>query len=490
MPAGPEAHSDELRYSQPGLEVVPDSSPTVVSPASPSSAHTTQTTSIEQLAPEVMPVKEETPGLELVSTLKRAKYRRRLFIWIGVLSLLLIAAIVGGVVGGLRSRTGKDNSAETPVALPAASKSPTATSPSEQTTASSPTATATLQSLRPDSRLAVTGWRADTGFKIRLFYQDRSNNLRFSDYSSDEGSWSSSTKASAGGIMAGTPMGAAAVMQDDPPQYELFWLNSSSMLSGQNFRDGVTPLGGLYDSIDEYPVAVNGKSRMAMYWPYAVMQDNGGLRLVTYLAGSQGGPWRNQSLGISGAEGISMAIIPRSSTYAQPYTAGLVYRGQNGRLAGYSLQWNQEGLDWDISKSWVILLPVSVNCYLFKQLIENRSSGTSNTIPEDAAIGAFAVAKENDSGNATIVYVVYQNANNDIELLIYDDAAWKSSPAMLKGADASTDITCLTEAIWDDVNVLSNQHDMSRCYFLSGGEIREVLYNGTGWEELGNIPLN
>ena len=78
---------------------------------------------------------------------------------------------------------------------------------SEGTTTSSPTPTATLQSLRPDSKLAVTGWRADGGFKIRLFYQDRNNNIRFSDYSSDERNWSGSTKASAGGVTAGTPMG-------------------------------------------------------------------------------------------------------------------------------------------------------------------------------------------------------------------------------------------------------------------------------------------
>ncbi|KAI1134317.1 hypothetical protein F5Y05DRAFT_238077 [Hypoxylon sp. FL0543] len=349
------------------------------------------------------------------------------------------------------------------MAQPVASKTATNTSPGDPTATSSPTATVTLESLRPDSRLAVTGWRADGGFKIRIFYQDRNGTLRFSDYSSGEVNWSSSTKASASGVMAGTPLGAAAVVQDTPPQYELFWLNSSSMLSGQNFRDGFTPLGGTYDSIDEYPVAVNHNSRIAMYWPYAVTQDNGGLRLVTYLAGAQGGPWSNQSLDISGAEGTAMAIIPRTSTYALPYTAGLVYRGHDGRLAGYSLQWTLSGLQWDIS--------------------------TTSTIPEDTAMAAFAVAKENDPGNATLVYVAYQNAENDIALLIYDDVTWTSSPSVLKGADPGTDIACLTEALWGGVNVLSSQHDMSRCYFLSGGQIREVLYNGTGWEELGNIPL-
>lgn len=75
--------------------------------------------------------------------------------------------------------------------------------------------------------------------------------------------------------------------------------------------------------------------------------------------------------------------------------------------------------------------------------------------------------------------------------MAYDDAKWTADSAALKGADAGTDIACLTEAMWiSDDDVLSSTYDMSRCYFLSGGQIREVLYNGTSWEELGIIPLS
>lgn len=92
-----------------------------------------------------------------------------------------------------------------------------------------------------------------------------------------------------------------------------------------------------------------------MYWPYAVMQDeDDSLRLVTYLASSEGGPWKNQSLGISGLKSTTMAMIPQSSAYAFPYTAGIVYRTSDGNLAGYSVQWEVSGLAWDIGKSRVL----------------------------------------------------------------------------------------------------------------------------------------
>ncbi|KAI1371767.1 hypothetical protein F4677DRAFT_286024 [Hypoxylon crocopeplum] len=189
--------------------------------------------------------------------------------------------------------------------------------------------------------------------------------------------------------MSSTPMEAGTIMEKAPvPHLEFFWLNSSSMLSGQNFRDGYSPFDGVFDSIDLYPVAVNEKSRLATYWPYAVMQDeDNSLRLVTYLNASQVGPWTNESLGISGLEGTGVTIIPRSSTYAFPHTAGLIYRTRRGQLTGNSLECTFPGLDWDMS----IL------------------TDTPNTIPQETAIAAFAVAKEDDPNNSTSIHLVYQN---------------------------------------------------------------------------------
>ncbi|KAI1764823.1 hypothetical protein GGR53DRAFT_295013 [Hypoxylon sp. FL1150] len=486
----PESRSDASRHNQPGLEVVPGSGPELRVPSSSAFA--------EHLAPEAVPHEyynkggsyppealssdggydkvalsslplagEYTPGLEPVATLNQGKSRRRLYILIALVVLVVAGAIVGGVVGGL-SRRNHDANPDDSTAVPAASDSPTHSaagdSTSSSTTTSTPTPTATLQSLQSNSKLAATGWRSNNGFSIRLFYQDRMDNLRFSEYSSDEGSWTSSSKVSTADVMSGTSIGAAAIVTYDPAQVETFWLNSSSKLTGSNFRDGVTPLGGMWDSIDLFPVDVDKESHLAMYWPYAIMQDeDSSFRLVTYLGAAPGGPWNNRTLGISGPGGTGMAIVPWTSTCASPCTSGFVYRGGDGHLAGYLVQQNLPGLDWDFN--------------------------TPGTIPEESAIAAFAVAKPNDANNGTNVYVLYQNEDNDIELLAYNDGTWKGN-STLKGADAGTDITCVTEAVSKNVNVISSQYDMSRCYFLSGGQIQEVLYNGTGWEELGIIPLN
>ncbi|KAI1388184.1 uncharacterized protein F4822DRAFT_443340 [Hypoxylon trugodes] len=356
------------------------------------------------------------------------KSRRRLIIIAVAASLVVIGAAIGGVLGGLASRDHNNNTGETPT-----SPAPTAT------------ATATLQSLRPNSKLAVAGWRASggLGFKIRLFYQDRNDTLRFSEFSSDGGGWSASNKVSSSQVLPGTSIGASASVWDNP--------------------DGTTPLGGSSDSVNDYPVAAYDRSIVALYWPYAVIQDVGGnLRLVTYQSP---GAYFNNSIGLSGMESTGMAVIPRSAKYKTPWTAELIYQMPNGRLEGYTLRWNTSGQGWDI--------------------------GVDNAIPQRTAIAAFSVAKDNSgSGDDIIAYVVYQSATNDIELLINDGSTWNSSTVALGGADAGTDIACLTESLWGGDNVLSSRYDMSRCYFLSSGQIREVLYNGTGWEELGNIPLS
>lgn len=172
-----------------------------------------------------LPAKQESAGLEPISTLTQGKSRRRLYILIVVLVLALIGAIVGGVVGGL-SRRNHDASSEESTSIPVtsvASDSPTKTvvvdSSTSSTISSTPTPTATLQSLRPNSKLAVTGWRADGGFNIRLFYQDRKDNLRFSEYSSDEDSWSSSNKVLATDVMSGTPIGVGTHVPVDPVSF-------------------------------------------------------------------------------------------------------------------------------------------------------------------------------------------------------------------------------------------------------------------------------
>jgi hypothetical protein len=71
-----------------------------------------------------------------------------------------------------------------------------------------PNGTASLSGIRPNSALAVTGWRNGNNFSIRIFYHGADDNLRVSSFESDVSKWS------APNIFAkakpGTPVGASS----------------------------------------------------------------------------------------------------------------------------------------------------------------------------------------------------------------------------------------------------------------------------------------
>lgn len=73
-----------------------------------------------------------------------------------------------------------------------------------------------------------------------------------------------------------------------------------------------------------------------------------------------------------------------------------------------------------------------------------------------------------------------------------DSSGWQGPetyPA-LSGADKGTDIVCVTQAAWDDANVaISSATDMNRCYFQSEYKVKEVLFDGKDWKDLGFLPI-
>ncbi|KAI0451618.1 hypothetical protein F5B21DRAFT_527882 [Xylaria acuta] len=373
-------------------------------------------------------------------TLHTGPSKQQINIRVGILVLVLVvvvASVVGGVIG---SRHSGNNSS-------------TATSPLPTPSSSRPMSTLTpLHSPQPNSRLSASGWRTSGGFfNFRVFYQDQSDDIRFAD----------SEKVEREGILSTTGTGASSI-----PQLELFFLNKSSLLSGNNFREGTTPLGGLYDSIDEYPVPIHSKSRLGTYWPYIVMQKPDlSLHLVYYLLlNPVKGIWQNRSLGITAPEGTALAIVPLSSSYDDPYPAALIYRRNDGPLGLYSLNYNRTGYD---------------------------SGAVTIDLPQTSSFGAFAVARGSNIKNATDIYILHQTASNDLEYVYYHGDSWQPGLASdaLKNADPSTDITCLTEAVWFGYAVMSTAYDMSRCYFLSGGHIKEVGFDGAMWTDMGYVPL-
>lgn len=250
----------------------------------------------------------------------------------------------------------------------------------------------------------------------------------------------------------------------DQPQYELFFQNTSSLVTGNNFRDRVTGIGGDFDSIDGFPILAHSKSRLVTCWPYIVLQKpNRTLSVVNWI-GQNPTPWQNYSLGIDASKGSSLAILPLSKTYEDPYRSALVYRGSDGVLALHSLEYGTTGSELQTGWSYLVILSLSAFLTNWRLLVDIGGSYLSS-------FGAFAVARENDPNNGTNIYILYQTESNDLEYVYNRGDSWKlgASSDVLKNADPSTDITCLTESIWDGLAVMSSKYDMSRCFFYSGG---------------------
>jgi hypothetical protein len=295
-------------------------------------------------------------GLEPVPYQNKPKSRRWVWIAVAVAVVVIVGAVVGGVVGSRASRSSSDSVSKTD---PSSSVTSSAVS-SATTTATagaSPTTSATPQSIRPNSRLAVTGWQANGEVTIDLFYQDPSGNIRYSNFDSS-GNWSASIKTSASAV-SGTGMGASSFVLYTPAQAEYFYINNAWELTGENFRVGYTPTTGSTDSVaNAQPVAADIGSNVASYWPYVALQKpDGGLQLVTYMLN---GAWSNQTLPLTASKGTGIAIVPQTATYASPYKSGLLYRTEDGQLGGYWLAFNQTGTAWEWSSSGMLLF---FNCF-------------------------------------------------------------------------------------------------------------------------------
>lgn len=113
-----------------------------------------------------------------------------ILVTIGV--LLVIAAVVGGAVGGTQ-----------------ASKSSTDT-----TKPTNGTAAASNAGIRPDSNLAAIAWTVTpTRYQYRVYYQDSDNSIKESAYDSSLGTWKVSKIVDGTGVTSGTSIAASASKQ-------------------------------------------------------------------------------------------------------------------------------------------------------------------------------------------------------------------------------------------------------------------------------------
>ena len=104
-----------------------------------------------------------------------------------LLVCIIVATVVGGVVGSRNADNSKSSSSSSSSSSPGPSSS---SSPSDsgnqggtnQTSSASGTGETKLQSIKPNSRLSATGWSDGNGYYIDLFYQGPDDQLRFSYY--------------------------------------------------------------------------------------------------------------------------------------------------------------------------------------------------------------------------------------------------------------------------------------------------------------------
>ncbi|KAI1461703.1 hypothetical protein F4805DRAFT_413050 [Annulohypoxylon moriforme] len=403
---------------------------------------------------------------------------KRWVIWAISGSLILIigvGAIIGGIIGAEAEKAnhapeGGDSDS------PAVPNTPSnGTSPNTPQTISTP-------SVRIGSRLAVTGYRNDTDYSIRLFYQDKDNQIQFVDKEGASSNWSASTVLNLPyePIENGTIAAGSYVLNDPVPKLEFFYEDKDGIIRGQNFNfnfeNGTIPVNGDPGSINTYPVQTAGNTRISCYFPYLISQDaDNSIRWSTMVgqnASNLSAPWWVNSTGWNGnvkaTKGGGMVVLPIAQNYTN--AGGIVYRSNEGML---SVKIHDESAESNEGVSW-------------------RKGALSKEVPADSAMGAFTVGRPYDSNNQINTYILYQDNSGVIQVVWQDDNSWQGPETYdaLGSANNGTDIACLTPGADEAANVgISKDQDMNRCFYQTSLGIKEVWFDGSNWHDEGILPI-
>ncbi|KAF2468753.1 uncharacterized protein BDR25DRAFT_52625 [Lindgomyces ingoldianus] len=410
---------------------------------------------------------------DVIKSQKRSCWKRKR-VWVLALVLTVVIASTALCVSlGIllkKPKSATSGSKATPTNLA------TATVTASASSVPSPTAKPTsIASLSP---LAVTAWRDNnstgTTFKIRVVFQNDKGMLQGTLFDSGYKSWARNkdfTKAKQGTSLALTRFRhniyPDAINNDE--QVELFYLDDADRICEWNW-DSIN-IAGSAGSIDNQTFVASSTSRLSAYWPLIILQDvDGSLHEIYYDAFSYSdtGGWYHRSANLTIYDGAALGLVPVAQNISK---IGVFYQGEDGKLR----EVQRDKLTWEYA----------YETHALSQSIPPPSL----TPPQFAAFSLTNVTNPTELDT----YILWQDTSATIQMQWRDDSSgWKGPKTFdaFRGADNGTAIACITMETFNEP--LPKGMDIPRCYFQSGGNLREVELNGNrdGWSVLGYVPLD
>ncbi|KAF2734500.1 hypothetical protein EJ04DRAFT_576892 [Polyplosphaeria fusca] len=369
--------------------------------------------------------------------------RQRLILAIIITIVIVIGAVVGSVVGVLTHKN--------------STKGVTLSPP--------PAANATSSGkVRNDSSIAVTGWRHDNDYSIRLFYQDGDDYLRISSLESTEGEiWSTGTKFVK--AKRNTPIAASCsnISVYDPSknfmEVHVFYLDENSTLQEFIFKNGDPA--GRTGPLNSHNIRAASDSQLASYWPSVAFQnsDNSISEVRYNCSTATTDCWTRRDLGINGSgPSTSLAEVPMHTDLKGLF---LYYQREDEELVNY--QWSRATDDWSVQQ--------------FAQ-----------PIPKGSSVAVVATPR-NETTQLLNLFVLWQDKSGAMQVSARKATGWvppKTNGAFALAAN-NTDIACLTPYSSPDTP-LQVGPEVIRCFYMGrAGRMRQAQWGSRGWKDLGII---
>lgn len=242
---------------------------------------------------------------------------------------------------------------------------------------------------------------------------------------------------------------------------------------------------------------IDGTSRLTGYHPHVLAQNTDGKMKWIHWIGEDN--YENYTLGDAvGSSGSGMVLVSAATKFFQ--SGAFLYRNSAGYLSTYVGSTNGTlHDDWAWAQGTQPNLRWRAPFSLGHPSYEGDADGdiligkplSGKSIPADTSIAAFVYSR---GGNLVNTYSLYQDEDGVLQVIWQDDeSGWKGPQTYdaLAGADTGTNIACVTQAAWDQNKVtISTATDMNRCYFQSGGKVKEVWFDGKNWNDLGFLPID